>query len=231
MSALTHRQRLFVAEYLVDLNAAGAARRAGYSGKSAGKYGPRLLLHPPVAEEVQRGMVARQERMARLEITQDRVVEELARVAFGDLRELAEWGPDGLRLRASDELSAAQAAVVCEVTEGSGRMRIKRHDKLKALELLGKHLCMFRDGRPSASQSAQSAQSGKGIIERFMEALRGNDDSAGKADTAAEQGAGEDEADGADEYGTFEPLPAALPAALPDLTARQGGAPASGDFS
>ena len=169
MSVLTARQQAFVSEYLVDLNAARAAVRAGYSQKSAGKYGPQLLLNPAVAGEVRQAMA---EREGRIKITQDHVVEELARVAFGDLRELADWGPEGLRLKASGKLTVAQAALVCEVAEGSGRgasgagvLRIKRHDKLKALELLGKHLGMFKENRPHTREDG-------GIIREFMKALQ-----------------------------------------------------------
>ena len=60
---LTRKQTLFVSEYLVDLNAAQAALRAGYSAQSAKAIGYRLLQKPEVAEEIRRAVEARAERL------------------------------------------------------------------------------------------------------------------------------------------------------------------------
>jgi phage terminase small subunit len=93
--------------------------------------------------------VALAERAKQTEITADRVVKELARIAFVDFRQVTSWGPDGVRLLSSDELSDDEAAIVAEVsettTETGGSLKVKRYDKLKALELLGRHLGMFND--------------------------------------------------------------------------------------
>lgn len=110
--ALTAKQRQFVSEYLVDLNATQAAARAGYSRKNAMRIGYQLLQRNDVQEAVQEAM---QERAQRVEITQDRVVDELAKVGFAQ----AEDGNDS---------------------------KLRVGNKLKALELLGKHLGMF-DGK------------------------------------------------------------------------------------
>lgn len=143
---MTARQARFVQEYLVDLNGTQAAIRAGYSKRTANKQAARLLAKVSVRQAVQEAMAARE---ARTEITQDMVVRELARVAFGDPRALMVWGPDGVRLRDSGELTEDQAATVAEVsqsvTASGGSLKLKRHDKVRALELLGKHLGMFTD--------------------------------------------------------------------------------------
>jgi phage terminase small subunit len=90
---------------------------------------------------------AQAKQSARTEITADRVVKELARIAFVDTRQVFTWGPNGVTLRDSSELTDDEAAVVSEVsettTESGGTIKVKRFDKLKALELLGKHLGMF----------------------------------------------------------------------------------------
>jgi hypothetical protein len=80
-------------------------------------------------------------------VTADRVVLELARVAFGDPRRVMSWGPGGVRLRPSAELADEEAAIVAEVgettTKEGGSLRVKTVDKLGALRLLGQHLGMF----------------------------------------------------------------------------------------
>ena len=144
MAELTDKQRKFVSEYLVDLNATQAAIRAGYSQKTADRIGPELLGKTWVREAIE---AAQKRREKRTEITQDRVVQELARIAFGNSRSVMSWTESGMRLRNSDDLTEDEAAIVSEVrettTKDGGSMALKTHDKLKALELLGKHLGMF----------------------------------------------------------------------------------------
>ncbi len=141
MRNLTPRQARFVDEYLVDLNATQAAARAGYSDPGKGRQ---LVTKSNVAAAIAARIQARQ---ARTEVTQDNVIRELARIAFGDRRDLMEWGPDGVRLIPSDQLTADQAAQVAEVSEtvtlAGGSIKLKAHDKVKALELLGRYLGMF----------------------------------------------------------------------------------------
>ena len=143
---LTPKQAEFVRQYLVDLNATAAAIRAGYSERTAKSQGQRLLTNVDVSAAL---AAAKAEREQRTEITQDRVVSELAKIAFADPRELMEWGPEGVKLKDSAELTEEQAASVAEVsgttTKDGGSLRLKKHDKVKALELLGRHLGMFTD--------------------------------------------------------------------------------------
>jgi len=138
---LSPKQRKFVENYLESMNAAEAARRAGYSFPH--ENSPSVLASPAVRAALEERMT---ERRARYPLLGERVIEELCRIAFSDPRELMRWGPAGLELRPSDELSPEQAASVAELTEGrGGLLRLKKHDKLKALELLGRHLGMFAD--------------------------------------------------------------------------------------
>ena len=143
---LTDKQAAFVAEYLVDLNATQAAIRAGYSERTAYRIGAELLHKTSVAEAIAAGQAKRAQRV---EITADRVVSELAKIAFADPRDLMEWGPDGVKLKASADLTEEQAASVAEVSETTtkdgGSLKLKKHDKVKALELLGRHMGMFKD--------------------------------------------------------------------------------------
>jgi phage terminase small subunit len=142
--SLNDRQARFVAEYLLDLNATQAAVRAGYSARSAYSTGERMLRNAEVAAAIAEAQAARSRRT---EVTADRVVLELARVAFGDPRRVMSWGPGGVRLRPSAELADEEAAIVAEVgettTKEGGSLRVKTVDKLGALRLLGRHLGMF----------------------------------------------------------------------------------------
>lgn len=143
-SRLTNKQGLFVAEYLVDHNATKAAIRAGYSAKTASRIGPQTLEKPWVNAVVQ----AKQKKIAdRLGVTAERVISELARLAFSDMAKFADWGPDGVRLKDSLQLSADDARCVAELGETTskdgGSRRFKLHDKKGALDSLAKHLGLF----------------------------------------------------------------------------------------
>lgn len=155
------RQRRFVEEYLVDLNATHAARRAGYSAKWAATRGYRLLRDPEVAAAVAEAQKAR---AARTRVSADKVVTELAKVAFGDPRRLLSWGPGGVVLRDSAELTEAEAALVSEVSEtrtaAGGTRKVKLHCKLAALNALGKHLGLFGNGRQAALARALAQNAG-----------------------------------------------------------------------
>lgn len=107
---LTDKQNMFVAEYLIDLNATQAAIRAGYSEKTAAEQAARLLGNVNVQKALQQRM---KDREARTAITADRVLKELAKPAFSEGKDIPGW--EGLR----------------------------PSDRLKALELIGKHMSMF----------------------------------------------------------------------------------------
>lgn len=140
---LTPKQALFVLEYLVDFNATQAAIRAGYSKKTAGSQGQRLLKNVEIARQIEKAQAGRADR---LEITVDRVALEMARLAFASIAEVAEFGSSGVKLKESSDLSDDALAAVSEIIEGKeGDLRVKMHPKAMALELLGKHLGMFKE--------------------------------------------------------------------------------------
>ena len=149
--ALTPKQERFVGEYLKDLNATQAAIRAGYSPSSAAEIGYENLRKPQIATVISEAFKARAERTR---VEGDRVVLELARIGFSDMREIASWGEDGFAYKASDELTDEAAATIAGIVETVTRTRdggkrrtltIKLHDKLRSLELLGRHLGIFTD--------------------------------------------------------------------------------------
>ena len=144
--SLTPKQARFVEEYLIDLNATAAAIRAGYSEKTAKSVGHENLTKPDIRAAIAEAMRGRSERT---EITQDRVINEYAKLAFIEMGMFVEWGEKGVTLKASADLSPELRAAVAEVsettTEHGGTVRFKLHDKKGALDSLARHLGMFKD--------------------------------------------------------------------------------------
>ena len=143
---LTARQRRFVEEYLIDLNGTAAALRAGYSARSARHHGNNMVRNPGLVQDAIQAAI--KERSERVGVTADRVVKELASIAFADLRDTMTWGVRGAKMKRSTNLSPEAAAAVAEVVVTNGRVtthRVKLHDKGRALEMLARHLGMFTE--------------------------------------------------------------------------------------
>lgn len=162
--ALTPKQALFVSEYLVDSNGTRAARAAGYAPKAAAAAATWLLKTPKIKDALARALEAQ---MTRTTITADLVLAELALVAFSKPTAIMSWGPDGVILKDSESMRPEDIALVAEVSEtkgtdkGGGSMKVKLHDKMKALELLGKHLGIFQE-----VQKVQVQDMGKATTEQ-----------------------------------------------------------------
>ncbi|HCA28897.1 MAG TPA: terminase small subunit [Ruminococcaceae bacterium] len=142
MAKLTLKQQRFASEYMVDLNATQAAIRAGYSADSAGSIGNELLKKPDIRARISKAIA---EQSKRTGVTADRVVRELARVAFANSRDIINYGAATVKTTASNDDTAAIASVRVKRTKDGVEREIRMHDKLKALETLGKHLGMFED--------------------------------------------------------------------------------------
>jgi len=143
---LTPKQQRFADEYLIDLNATQAAIRAGYSPRSADVTAARLLANARVRAYIDQRMA---EHSRRTGVTQERIIRELARIAFLDPTQLVDMDTAELRANASDDDRAAIASVKVKTIptqEGVGIEReVRFSDKIKALELLGKRFGMFID--------------------------------------------------------------------------------------
>jgi phage terminase small subunit len=145
---LRPKQQKFVDEYLVDLNATQAALRAGYSEKTAKCSGHENLTKP----DIQKAIAERQaDRNRRTEVTQDRVLLEIARLAFndprkafnenGELKAVKDW---------PDEVAAAiQSIKINEFKGADGETvvvkEVKFWDKGKQIDLAARHLGMLND--------------------------------------------------------------------------------------
>lgn len=153
--ALTPKQKIFADEYLIDLNATRAYKVAYPKVKkdeSARVNGSKLLTNANVMVYIEKRM---KDRVQRTEVTQDRVLQELARLGFFDIRRLFDDTGKPLDITGLDNETAACIAglEVMDVYEGAGEDKefvgyIKKYkllDKLRALELLGRHLGMWND--------------------------------------------------------------------------------------
>lgn len=164
MAKLTPKQKAFVQEYLVDLNATQAAIRAGYSQKTAYRTGADNLIKPQIQNALNEAMKNRE---IRTEITQDKVLKELAKVAFSNGADFAQvktekrkkqiWNDSTqeydekeveeqfVELFDTDKLPADKKAAISGIKEGKYGIEVSSCDKVRALELIGKHLGMFKD--------------------------------------------------------------------------------------
>lgn len=140
---MTAKQQRFCEEYLTDLNATRAAIRAGYSPKSAKTIGPRLLLENVGVRARVEAMMARLSR--RTGVSAERVVRELARVAFASMPDVVDMRTATLKPDATDDDRAAIASVRVKDGDMFTEREIRMCDKVRALELLGKHLGMFTE--------------------------------------------------------------------------------------
>lgn len=140
---MTKKQKRFVEEYLIDLNATQAAIRAGYSPDSAKEIGSENLTKPDIAKAVDQAIA---ERSRRTGVNADRVVRELAKIAFVNAGEVVDLDTALLMDKISDDdMAAIQSVKVKTFGEDGIEREVKLADKLKALELLGKHLGLFKD--------------------------------------------------------------------------------------
>lgn len=154
MTKLTNKQKLFVREYLVDLNATQAAIRAGYAKKAAYSMGAENLRKPQIRDAIEK---ANQKRFQHVEITAENVLRELGLLGFsnvqkmftesGHLRDIASLEPEVAAAIQSVEVvvkpTGEQDADGNKVVEHVHKIRMT--DKKGPLELLGRHLVLFTD--------------------------------------------------------------------------------------
>ena len=137
MAKLTAKQQRFVEEYLIDLNATQAAIRAGYSVKTASEQGSQNLSKLNIQQQISKAMA---ERSKRTGVNQDRVVFELSRIAFVKMTDIV--NSQGV---INPEATEDDLACIESIKYKESHSDSKFSSKLKALELLGKHLGMWNE--------------------------------------------------------------------------------------
>lgn len=140
---MTKKQKRFCEEYLIDLNATQAAIRAGYSPDTAKAIGCENLTKPDIRAHIDRAMA---ERSRRTGVNADRVIQELAKIAFVNATDVIDPKTATVKENAlPEDMAAIQSVKVKTFGEDGLEREIKMADKLKALEMLGRHLGMFKD--------------------------------------------------------------------------------------
>lgn len=173
---LSRKHKRFVDEYLIDLNATRAYKAAyNCAEKTAQQSGWQLLHRPAVQRAVQKAM---EERQKRCHVDQDRVLQELAKIAFANIRDVISWDERGITVRASNELHEADAAAVAEVSvtfnEYGSNVRVKMHDKRAALVDLGNHLGIF-EKRAEIKDPIEEAEKICMVVKEMINTMGGTD--------------------------------------------------------
>lgn len=136
------KQERFCQEYLIDLNATQAYIRAGYKGRNPNARASELRSKPSIRARIEELLAYRSVRTG---VNQDRVVQELARIAFLDPTKIADLNKGTVLNYATEDDRAAIASVKVKDGVDFTEREVRFVDKLKALELLGKHLGMYQD--------------------------------------------------------------------------------------
>ncbi len=187
--ALSKKQELFCIEYLVDLNATQAYKRAGYSAKSdniAAVEASKLLRNPKIEAKIKELM---DKRSQRTEVTADKVLAELAAIAFAKGTDFAQVvdepiiqggkyvvDPDTGKVKTyktvevfpTDKIPEEKRKAIAGIKEGKYGIEVSQCDKVKALELLGRHLGMFKDKVELSGLNDE-----KGKLDGVLKQLRG----------------------------------------------------------
>lgn len=181
---LTAKQLRFIEEYLVDSNGTQACIRAGYSKKGANVQAAQLLAKLSIQEAIR---IRQKELGHHLRISQERIRQELARVAFGTMADVATWGHGAedrshFQLKGSDELDADALALISEIkikrrfVPGSDpegppdeieETGVKLHDKLKAIEMICKLQGYYRPDQLDVKLKADPSEVRGRLLERL----------------------------------------------------------------
>lgn len=156
---LTPKQVKFVDEYLIDHNASAAARRAGYSTKTANEQGSQLLRNTKIAHEI---LLRQIEDSKRLSLTKERLLNELAVIAFADPVELI------LRLNSGRSIKGISTRFIRGISISKSGWSLTLPDKLTAIQMLMKYLGF--DG----AQNSESNEGGstENPLERILRIVR-----------------------------------------------------------
>jgi phage terminase small subunit len=154
---LTPKQKLFVKEYLIDFNATKAAIRAGYSKKTAHSIGSENLTKPEILLCLQNEVSAKIEKIDDLS---DSIIKELKKIAFSDIKDFLSFNENGVSFHDSDDVDGTVISEVSSTETITGKdndkrvqLKMKLHDKLKALELLGRYKMLFTDKQVNATMT------------------------------------------------------------------------------
>ena len=159
---LTEKQKKFVDEYLIDLNATQAAMRAGYSEKTARSIGQRLLTNVDIQKYMQEKQKELQERTS---IRQEDVLRELATIGFAKITDFVGIYNGHVIPQDTADIPKDKIGAIASIEAGRDGIKIRLNSKLDALEKIGRHLGMFDNNR--AQETAEN-----NLIERMKDSVQ-----------------------------------------------------------
>ncbi len=182
---LTAKQRIFINEYLKDMNATRAYMVAYphiKSEKSGASAASRMLRNVKVKSEIEKRMRARERR---LEVKQDDVLRELIAMAFSDITDYTnivthtEKDPvtgkrkreQSLEITDTADLTKMQKKAISCIKNGKYGIEVRLEDKLKAIELLGRYMGMWKDKVEISDLTEQ-----KNTLDDILRQMRGDDE-------------------------------------------------------
>lgn len=174
---MTNKEKLFCKEYILDFNGRRAAEKAGYSKKTARSIACTLLTNVDVKNEVNKLINARLEKLS---VTGEQIIHELTKIAFSDIKDFTDENGSINLAQVNESISSVIAEVTISDVKGTKNgedfqeesiKKIKLHDKMKAIELLGKHLAMFTDVSKTIPADDYSELKEKEIDEKIKNAL------------------------------------------------------------
>lgn len=164
------KQELFCLEYLKDNNQTAAAKRAGYSETSARTQGYKLMNKPYIIKRIE---VLKKQRRKRKQVSADRVLAELAEIAFADIFDYIKITKNNNVVFREMEIMKSNGGAIQEISTSKGKTKtkkIKLHDKLKALDMIMKHLEMYEQSKLAIQQQKLELQKKQAnIIEEQVE--------------------------------------------------------------
>ena len=171
---LTDKQEMFCLEYMVDLNATQAAIRAGYSEKTAQQISNNLLLNVVIQERIQQ---LKERRSAKVEVTAERVIKEIATLAFSNIPNyFNQIGPGSvltLTLKQFEDMPEDASRAISSVEqsinkEGEITYKVKLWDKTRNLEMLCRHLGIAEDSIKVDINAGLEKEKAKHLIEELI---------------------------------------------------------------
>lgn len=146
---LTPKQQTFVAEYVANKgNATQAAIAAGHPKKTARSIGAENLTKPHIMQAIQKQMA---KHLDKADITAERVIEELGRLAFSNIEDFTSIDANGQPHLDLSNATRDQMAAIQEVSEAGEKTgaKIKTASKQAALNTLASHFGLLQDQGPS----------------------------------------------------------------------------------
>lgn len=145
---MTERRKRFCELYDIYDNGAKAAFEAGFAtDQNSARFAARKLLRDPAIQDYLTEL--REDWYNRVGVTKERILSELALIGFSDVADFAHWNQGGVDFKDASQVDENKRRAIKEMkyqfSDGAGHVSIKLHDKIQALEKMGRHLGLFAD--------------------------------------------------------------------------------------